>query len=287
MIANCSGDERGKLHGGKAGDNNGREWRLRGWYNRPWSCVLRFEDRRVANLIAELAEEGARNNHIGYDQSQRLTFWKHLERNGYHPKNIKVNCETDCSASTLAICKAVGYLLDIQKMKAINESGYSGNAKAILVKAGAKVLDDKKYRTSDKYLKRGDILLYIGHHMAINLTDGSAIEKKPVETAKKPVETTKKGYTGEYPSLDNGREDKTGHGWYQMGDGTVTLKNYPTQIKRLQALVNWINGGSIKEDGEYGKNTTAAVKLAQTNLHAPVTGVFDYTTLKAAKEYKK
>ena len=285
MIANCGGDERGKASGGKAGDNNGREWRIRGWYNRPWNIVLRFENPEVAEWIAKLAEEGAENDKIGYDQGNRLSFWRQLEKNEYRPKNIKTACETDCSASTLGICKAVGFLLGIRKMQAIAATGYSGNIRKILKNAGAVVLTDKKYLTSDKYLLRGDIPVYEGHHVAVNLTDGSLAKKPEKKTA---VVDEEDGYFGMYPSLYNGRKDKNGFGWYEYGDGMTKLKNYPSQIKRVQQLVNWINSGAdIAVDGEFGATTLAAVKKAQGVLNVAVTGKFDHTTLEAAKKFTK
>ena len=66
------------------------------------------------------------------------------------------------------------------------------------------------------------------------------------------------------------------------------LKNYPSQIKRVQQLVNWINSGAdIAVDGEFGANTLAAVKKAQGVLNVAVTGKFDHTTLEAAKKFTK
>lgn len=176
MIANCSHDENGKYKNGKAGDQTGGEYTRRKWYNRPWSHVIRFEDSTIANLIAELATEAADNNCIGYDQNERLTFWKQLQKYSYRPKNIKVKCETDCSASTAAIIKAVGYLLNNDKLKSIPETCYSGNIRVALKNRGAKVFTEDKYLKSDSYLKRGDILLYEGHHVTINLDDGSKVK---------------------------------------------------------------------------------------------------------------
>lgn len=183
MIANCSHDERGKLSGGAAGDQTGNEWKVRSWYNRPWTAVIRFEDPDIAERIATEGEDACKNNRIGYDQNQRQSFWRELKNSGYHAKNIKTKCETDCSAGTLGIAKAVGYQTGNEKLKAIDQTGYSGNIVSILRKAGAKVYRAKKYLTSDKYIKRGDILVNEGHHVAINLTDGS--EAKKAEAAKK------------------------------------------------------------------------------------------------------
>lgn len=90
----------------------------------------------------------------------------------------------------------------------------------------------------------------------------------------------KKKYSGEFPSLPS-------RGYYTLGDGYRQNPGLVMDIKKLQKLVNWINGGSIKVDGAYGNNTVAAVKLAQTALKVKVDGLFGSKTLFAAKAYKK
>jgi len=174
MISNSGSDERGQYSGGKAGDQTGKEWQIRSWYDRPWNYVLRYPSSTVRECIAELAEEAANNDKIGYDQGQRTTFWQQLREVGYHPKDIKVACEADCSSGVAAIVKATGYLLGIPSLQNVSVDMYTGSERNMLKKAGFQVLTDPKYLTSDKYLLRGDILLYEGHHTAINLTDGSA-----------------------------------------------------------------------------------------------------------------
>ena len=177
MISNSGSDERGKYSGGQAGDQTGNEWQIRSWYNRPWTHVFRHPASTVRECIAELAEEAANNNMIGYDQNQRSTFWTKLKAAGYHPKNIKVACEADCSSGVAAIVKASGYLLGIKELQNVSSDMYTGSEKNILKNAGFQVLTDGKYLKSDKWLLRGDILLYEGHHTAINLTDGSEIKQ--------------------------------------------------------------------------------------------------------------
>ena len=78
MISNCGHDENNRYSGGKAGDQTGTEWRVINWYNRPWKCVLRHPDAKVRKMIASMAKAAAVNNKIGYDQSERYTFWEHL-----------------------------------------------------------------------------------------------------------------------------------------------------------------------------------------------------------------
>lgn len=172
MISNSGHDEHGNYQGGTAGDQTGKEWQRVQWYNRPWSVVLRYPDSAVGLTIATLAGEAADNNLIGYDQAQRGTFWQALKAACYYPALIKTPCEADCSAGVAAIVKAAGYILDNAKLKAVSPDMYTGNEKAVLTSVGFMALTDNQYLTSGNYLKPGDILLYEGHHTAINLDTG-------------------------------------------------------------------------------------------------------------------
>ena len=171
-ISNSGSDERGKYSGGAAGDQTGREWAIINWYNRPWTCVLRHPDPRVREKIAELSVKAAQNNHIGYDQNQRMSYWANLQKANYDPSLINVNCEADCSAGVIANTKAAGYLLGIPALKNLGAS-YTGDMKRGFQNAGFQVLTESKYLTSFDYLLPGDILLYEGHHTAVNLGIGS------------------------------------------------------------------------------------------------------------------
>lgn len=177
MISNCGHDECNKYTGGKAGDQTGGEYCIREWYDRPWDCVLRYPDKAVRKDIAELARQAAENDRIGYDQGQRGTFWKQLSTvPGYAPVNITKCCEADCSSSTAAIIKAVGYRKGIEALQRVSCDLWTGNMRSALIKAGFKCLKAKKYRTSDKYLRRGDILLNEASHVCINLDKGSMVQ---------------------------------------------------------------------------------------------------------------
>lgn len=173
MLSNNGHDERWQYSGGQSGDNNGTEWQIVNWYDYPWNVVLRYPDAKVRNWMGDQARAAANNNHIGYDQSERQTFWNELQKSGYDASKITTNCEADCSSGVLAIAKAAGYHFDIQKLKDINQNGYTGNEEAILSSAGFRVLRDRKYLTSDKYLDNGDILLNTQNHTAFNITRGS------------------------------------------------------------------------------------------------------------------
>ena len=173
MISNCGHDENNRYSGGKAGDQTGTEWRVINWYNRPWKCVLRHPNADVRAMIASMAKAAANNNLIGYDQSQRGTFWTNLADSNYDPAQITVACEADCSSGVAAIVKGAGYRLGIDALKKVSTACYTGNLRAALKAAGFEVLTDKKYLTSDAYLLEGDILLNDGAHVATNLTNGA------------------------------------------------------------------------------------------------------------------
>ena len=243
-ISNSGGDENGRISGGQAGDQTGREWCLRAWYNRPWSCILRHPDANVRAKIAELGEKAAKNDKIGYDQNQRDTYWTQLKKAGYDPAKITTACEADCSAGVIANVKAVGYLLNIAALKNVNAS-YTGNMRSGFKAAGFTVLTDSKYLSSPDYLLPGDILLNDSHHTATNITKGA------------------KADGGSTPAADP----------YIVGSGKVTVKHFlvganDPQVKTIQRLLNALGykGKDKKKltvDGDLGENTSYAIAAFQ------------------------
>lgn len=188
MISNCGRDERNQYHGGEAGDQTGKEWEIREWYDRPWDCILRHPDPIVRELMALYAERAAKNNNVGYDMYQRLTYWQALEKSNYDPEKITTKCEADCSSGITANAKAVGVLLGNQAMFDIDVNTYTENMKKNFQKAGFKVLTAKKYLKSQDELLRGDILLNEKKHVCTNLTNGKKIQNEPVVTTKEIAE---------------------------------------------------------------------------------------------------
>ena len=130
-------------------------------------------DEHDDRYVASMAKAAAVNNKIGYDQSERYTFWEHLKASNYDPAQITIACEADCSSGVAAIVKGAGYRLGNEKMKNVSIYLYAGNMRAGLKAAGFEVLTDSKYLTSDAYLLEGDILLNDNAHVATNLTDGA------------------------------------------------------------------------------------------------------------------
>lgn len=172
-ISNSGKDENSGTKGGKAGDQTGHEWELKKWYNRPWTVVLRYPDQAVALTIAKLGIDAALNDKIGYDQSQRTTYWTALKKAGYDASKAGLS-EDDCTAGVSANVRAAGYIHNIKALQDIPICT-SRNMRSQFTKAGFKALTDKKYLTGGNYLLPGDILLYEDHHAATNITCGSKV----------------------------------------------------------------------------------------------------------------
>lgn len=207
-ISNSGSDENKSYSGGKAGDQTGHEWELKKWYNRPWSHVFRYtgSDKRVPRTLAELGIKAALNDKIGYDQYQRATYWTQLKAVGYDPSKITVACEEDCSAGVAANVKACGYLLGIPALQNVSSGMSSRDTVSNLKKAGFSVLTESKYLSSGNYLQPGDILLYVNHHVAMNITKGkyaNAVGPGYFSGAStQPISTTEEPETIDTPTTD-------------------------------------------------------------------------------------
>lgn len=261
-ISNSGSDERGKYKGGTAGDQTGKEWQLRSWYKRPWTCVLRWPDITVGTLIAQLGIQAALNNKIGYDQGQRDSYWKKLKAVGFIPSKITTPCEEDCTAGVNANIHAAAYLLGIEPMKKIPETGVrSGNMRKLYSAAGFRVLTESKYTNGTDYLLPGDILLYDNHHGATNITAGKKVAYS---------------YTDVIGNLEEYDGKTTPVGTLKKGDKGETVK------AMQQLLLRW-KPDCLPEfgaDGDFGSETEKAVKAFQKSAGVEETGVYDSATEK-------
>ena len=277
-ISNSGGDENGQAHSGQAGDQTGKEWRLRSWYKRPWSCVLRWPDQDVGTLIAQLAIDGALNDKIGYDQWQRNSFWNEVKKVGYLPAKITNACEEDCTAGVNGVVHCAGYLLDIKALKDIPETGIrSGNMRKYYKAAGFQVLTAGMYLESGKYLLPGDILLYDNHHGATNVTVGQLVRSDYTyhdviddPGAYKPTPTPT-------PSHD------------RLGDRVLKRGDKGEDVRILQKDLMQLGYDLPRygADGDFGAETEKAVRHFQQEHQLPEDGVMDgedYTALFTALE---
>ena len=161
LASNCGHDEFYRFRYGEAGDQTGDEYQICQEYYFQQNVVLRYagSDERVVPLIVDFATAAAENDMIGYDMSERETFWYALEECGYNPANIYYPCETDCSISTESIIKAVGMYLGIQELASIPIDVYTGNIRYVLEQAGFVAIYDDDMLINGYGLLPGDIVL--------------------------------------------------------------------------------------------------------------------------------
>lgn len=109
MIGSARIDENGKIKGGKAGDNNGREVSTQKYYNSSKGWVgLRAKNSNVAAKLAAAMLEACNNDNIGYDQNQRTGVITTLRKYGSLAE-IKEKTEADCSSLVRAcVIQATG-----------------------------------------------------------------------------------------------------------------------------------------------------------------------------------
>ena len=188
-ISNSGSDENGNYKNGKAGDQTGREWYIRDWYNYPWNCVLRHPLAEVRACLATQAVKAAENDNVGYDQLQRDDYGIELAKADYDPSKITRPVESDCSAGVIANTKSTGHILGIPELQHLSAT-YTGNMRAAYKAAGFYVLTESKYLKNSDYLLAGDILLNDAHHTCTVITNGA----KASGTVTLPL--VKRGSTG-------------------------------------------------------------------------------------------
>lgn len=178
-IGHASIGSGGKARGDKAGDNNGREVCFSTWNKRNWSYVLRAKDKNIAEKIAQNCEAGCLNDKIGYDMNQRNSLRTQAKLCGMNLALIKTDCECDCSSFMSVCCECAGIPIPYINGNAPTTS----NMKTQFCNTGYfDLLTDEKYLNSEKYLKRGDILVAVGEHTIMLLEDGILADISQIST---------------------------------------------------------------------------------------------------------
>ena len=149
--------------GQKAGNQTGRELNFSHWYDGKWLGVLRFKDAAKAELAARVCEAAVRNQNIGYDQCDRNTLYAVAKAQSWDVSKI-TPVETDCSALMHFCAVAAGVTaLDDTYRKQGNSCTTYCMMQDFPATGEFELLTDRKYLTSDAYLRRGDIIVSSGH----------------------------------------------------------------------------------------------------------------------------
>ena len=173
IIGSARIDENGKVIGGKAGDQTGKEVATQAWYkhSKGWR-VFRAKNAVARKLIAEAMRRACANSNIGYDQGGRLTLFEHVAAYGYDPSKAGKPVETDCSALVRVCCAYAGITLP---------NFVTSNQPSAMLNSGAfEELKGAKYTEQDDYLEEGDVLVTaVKGHTVVCLTSGDKAEVTP------------------------------------------------------------------------------------------------------------
>lgn len=191
-----------------------------------------------------------------YSQSLRSYVYTAYKNGRYY---------SDCSSSGMATLSKIGF-----KVSLLNTAGIYNSDLFETVKV--KIKDG--HITNPEVLKVGDAILYIGNDPKRPKQIGHVewVYTVPEQDAESLL-TKKTKYKGKFPTLPS-------RGYFTMGDTGE-------EVKKLQALLNWITSDKIDVDGVFGKVTRVSVTRAQELLGVKIDGKFGKKTLAAAKEYKQ
>lgn len=188
IIGSARIDERGKLSGGKAGDQKQTgidDYRgevsmqafyihRKGWYLFSWKNLA------FAEKCAKAMKDACNNKHIGYDQNQRLGVWNQLQA-GKTIAGISTDTETDCSA-LVRVCIKQASGVDIGNQT-------TGTLPDALKKSGL-FKDPIKCTSASQCTLGGILVTQVRGHTAIVVIAPSASTTKPAaSTAAKPAAT--------------------------------------------------------------------------------------------------
>lgn len=206
-IAHASIDEHGKIKGGAAGDQTGKEVCIRSWYSKPWNVVIRFHDPDMREKVAIAMENAVKNDHIGYDQLQRNSLLNAVRKYGYDPRNASADVETDCSALVTVACIYAG-IAEEALVKGGNCATTSTLKSRLKATGEVTIFTSKEYTRDTEKLLRGDILLAEGHHVAV------VVSGNLIDTSDRSLEEVAMAVIrGEYGTGSARRAKLTDEGW--------------------------------------------------------------------------
>lgn len=210
-VASARIDENGNAHGGKAGDQTGKEVSSQKWYehDKGW-VVLRCKDAEKRKRIAKCMRDAYVNDLIGYDQYQRDTLYNAVKDKGFDVNTLEKAVECDCS-SLVRVCVCYAGI-DCPNFRTTNQP-------SVLVNTGYFVkLTDAKYTKSPDCLLEGDILCTKTQgHTVVVLNDGEKAASD-TEWTDKPTDTPP-GTNTDVPTNDEN--------YVTVAEGTYFLRKGP------------------------------------------------------------
>lgn len=180
-------------HAATSNTNKPAQVTIRNWYSNSWNYVLRPKDKNIAEKIAQAAVDGANNDYIYYSQARRNELKARAQIVGFDLKRIVVDTACDCSSFATVCCECAGITIPYT-------SGYNApttsTMKTVFTNTGYfNILTDSKYLTSDKYLKKGDLLVKTGVHTVIVIDNGELSNDEEIKAIDLSKYNTIKDYS--------------------------------------------------------------------------------------------
>ena len=240
-------DERGKISGGRVGDQTGKEVAYQPYYvhSKGW-YVLRAKNASHRSRIAYAMKAACDNNKIGYDQTNRNGLYNAVKSKGFDPAKCTTATETDCSG-LVRVC--VSYATG----KYIPDFNTSSELSVLKGTGLFDVYKDSAHCASSAHLMNGDILVTKtkGHTVVVisGAAGSSSGSSSSGSSSSSSSSVLKKGSKGE-------------------------------AVKALQRNLNTAIGAGLSVDGSFGPACYEAVKKFQSKYGLSVDGIAGPATQK-------
>lgn len=172
-------DERGRITGGTAGDQNGRELCQENGYiwSGGWDCCIRIKNEAKRKKYIAFIKWACNSPLIGYDQGQRLTLYNALKAIDFDYKKLSKRVECDCSSLVACGLIVAGFTkvspsCTTRNLEQNMRSNYPNSF--TFFDASYKKGDHTKRMT---YWRNGDILNKRGHHVVTVVSGGRTVSK--------------------------------------------------------------------------------------------------------------
>lgn len=237
-IVHSSIDENHHARGGKAGDQTGREVCTRSWYSKPWGMVLRCKDAAVAKKARDIAIKLANSNLVGYDQNERNSLYKQLERNGWDvDKYIRSGVKTECDCSSFVYAC---YCCVLAELRGLANAPTTVTSRSFYTAHGFDVMLSSTYTASASKLREGDLLNKSGSHIVM--------------------------FAGTNVRVESNASANISSGNISSGSSrSATLRkgSRGAAVVTLQQNLNTVMKAGLTTDGIFGTNTYKALKAFQ------------------------
>ena len=257
----------------KAGDQTGKEVCTRKWYSKPWDCVLRYPDITVSAQARDIAIKLANSNLVGYDQSQRNTLYKELEKNNWDvDKYIAsgVKTESDCSSFVYAV-----YCCVLPSLRGESNAPRTATMKQFLTSKGFQCYTSSDYTASTSKLVKGDLLNKAGSHVVMYA--GNDVNVDTVQVSKTVTEVVQEVIKGLWGNGEERKQRLTAAGYnYEEVRAEVNRllsNNSQPTVPKIEYYTKYSGGSgsivdalkSIGVDSSYSNRKNIAVKNGITN----------------------